>query len=240
MRCLGSFALTVADVEVDLRQLRPRARNLLMLLALHHGQDQHRERLVDLLWPGSTLVAGTRSLQVAVSSIRQCLSGVGLTEQALRRTGDAYALVLPAVDDQLRRFELLAARAVREAETSDLRTRLSATTTALELYVGDLLPEAGPAEWVVEERQRLRDLAARLATGTARSALGLGDLASALVWVRRSLALDPYQDPAWRLLAEVHELLGDRSGAAVARREHARVQSDLGLLVAQPVTTAVW
>ena len=97
LRCLGGFSLAVAGAELPWRELRPRVRALLMLLAMNHGRQLHREQLVDALWPDSTLASGIRSLQVAVSSIRQCLGAAGVTEDALRRHGDAYALQLPGV-----------------------------------------------------------------------------------------------------------------------------------------------
>ena len=114
LRCLGGFSLAAAGVELPWRELRPRVRALLMLLAMNHGRQLHREQLVDALWPDATLASGIRSLQVAVSSIRQCLGAAGITEDALRRHGDAYALQLPGVSDQLADFERLAHAAGRE------------------------------------------------------------------------------------------------------------------------------
>jgi DNA-binding SARP family transcriptional activator len=230
LRCLGGFTLTAGGVDLPWRELRPRVRALLMLLAMNHGRHMHRERIVDTLWPDATLASGIRSLQVAVSSIRQCLSAGGITEDALHRHGDAYALQLPSVVDQLADFERLARAAVRAQRSEALRLRLS----ALDLYAGDLLPEMGPAEWVVEERARLRLLAAEVASEAARSALAADDLRTALEAARRSVALDPYHDPSWELVVEICERAGDHSAAAVARREQARIWVDLGLVIPGP------
>jgi DNA-binding SARP family transcriptional activator len=197
-----------------------------MLLAMNHGRQLHRERLVDALWPDAMLASGIRSLQVAVSSIRQCLSAGGITEDALRRHGDAYALLLPSVSDQLADFERLAHAAARVSGPEGLRLRLA----ALDQYAGDLLPEVGPAEWVVEERARLRLFAAEVASEAARGALVADDLRTALDAARRSVALDPYHDSSWELIVQICERLGDHSAAAVARREQAQIWVDLGLV----------
>ncbi len=212
---------------MDWTTLRPRARALLMRLAMDHGRLVHRERLVDDLWPDATLAAGIRSLQVAASSVRQCLAAAGLSEDVVRREADAYGLRLPGCVDQLRDFERLTRQAARDESTGRVREALRFRLDALDLYVGDLLPEVGPAEWVVAERERLRTAAARVGAEAARLAYELEEFASARDAARRSLDLDPFHDPSWTLLAEVHERLGDHTAAAVTRREHARITADL-------------
>jgi DNA-binding SARP family transcriptional activator len=225
LTCLGGFSLTVDGTAVDWLTLRPRARSLLMLLSLHHARPMHREHLIESLWPRSELASGIRCLQVAASSIRQCLSAAGLSKDALAREGDSYVLRLDGALDQLRSFERLVADA--EAATGDSALRLR--SAALALYPGDLLPEAGPAEWVVEERDRLRRTAAAVAKAAAVDALTSEGPRSALEYARRSVALDQYQDLSWDLVIECHTQLGDHAAAAVARRDQARAWADLGL-----------
>jgi DNA-binding SARP family transcriptional activator len=227
LACLGEFRLSVAGMAVDWRSLRPRARSLLMRLGMEHGRAVHRERLVDDLWPDATLAAGIRSLQVAASSIRQCLVAAGLPEDSVRREADTYALHLRGCVDQLRDFERLVRQAARDDASGRMREALLCRLEALDLYAGDLLPEVGPAEWVVAERERVRVGAARVGAEAARVAYELADFDAALGAAQRSLQLDPYHDPSWSLLAELHERLGDHSAAEMTRREHARVCADL-------------
>uniref|UniRef100_UPI003B3A46B2 AfsR/SARP family transcriptional regulator n=1 Tax=Nakamurella sp. TaxID=1869182 RepID=UPI003B3A46B2 len=214
----------------DLGALRPRARALLRLLALSPNRDVHREQLVDALWPGVDLAVGTRRLQVAVSSVRQVLEQAGLPGMAvLARRGDAYRLALPAgstVDvEAFERGLADADAAVRRADPSAVELRAA----ALARYRGDLLPEDGPAEYVVGERDRLRVLAAAAAATLAQEYRALGQLRPALAAARQSVQVDRYQDLAWQLLAELHRDAGDDSAAARARREHAAAQAELEL-----------
>jgi DNA-binding SARP family transcriptional activator len=229
LRTLGAFALEVNGLEVGWSELRPRARMLLMMMVAQHGRPVHRERLVDALWPGTGLGAGVRSLQVAVSSVRQCLVRAGLGEAVLQRQGDAYALRLDGVDDQCAAFERLVGEAERLQRDGDRGGALRCRLAAVQRYAGDLLPEMGPAEWVLEERARLRSLAARTAFAAAELAGELGDLDAGRAAAARSVELDPYRDTGWALLADLHERQGDLSAAAVARREHRRVRAELGL-----------
>ncbi len=238
LRCLGAFSLRVDGVETDWRALRPKARCLLMLLALHQGRPQHRELLVEALWPEATLSSGVRSLQVAVSSIRQCLAVGGVPGDPIRRQGDAYELVLPGAVIDVTAFE----RTIEGARHLPREDALRARRAALDLYLGELLPEVGPADWVVEDRDRVRLLAAGVAAAAAADAIAVADHGTAIDLARRSVTLDACHDPAWRLLIETYERIGDLSAAAVARADHRRVWDDLGVVLplsGDPTRTSV-
>ncbi len=73
VRTLGGFALEVDGRRVSLDGVKPRARSLLRLLALHAGAPVHREVIQESLWPESDATAGARSLHVALSALRRLL-----------------------------------------------------------------------------------------------------------------------------------------------------------------------
>ncbi|MFV0458448.1 MAG: AAA family ATPase [Actinomycetales bacterium] len=225
LTCLGAFCVQVDGSGVDLGPLRPRARTLLMLLAIRHGHDVHRDLLIETLWPGTPVDKGAHRLHVAASSVRRLLAAAGCGEQVLVRTGDAYRLQLDGcdvdvVEELARRIGAARARG-SSAEVVD---------TGLELlshYAGDLVPEAGTAEWIVGERDRLRFLASSAALEAADAAVSVGRLADALRAAQRCVGIDPLRDSGWRLLAQIQERLGEPSAAVVTRREHQRVVAEL-------------
>lgn len=233
LRCFGGFAMAIDDEQVDFGPLRPRARALLRLLALSPDRDMHREHLVDALWPGVDLTIGTRRLQVAVSSVRQLLEHRGLSGQdILLRRGDAYRLTLPAGSSvDVRDFEAALREAALAVKRGDTRTAITHRQAALSLYRGDVLPEDGPAEYVVGERERLRLAASSAAAALAQDSRRMGHPAQAMAAARQSLQLDRFQDLAWQLLVELHEESGDSSAAAHARREHAQARAELGVAI---------
>jgi DNA-binding SARP family transcriptional activator len=238
LRVLGGFELRLAGRELDWARLRPRARTTLRLLALHAGRPVHRETLVETLWPDLSAAAGMHSLQVAVSSLRRFLDpGAARGEsELLVRAGDTYRLSLPAGSfSDLAGFEacLREWRELRAAGTVPAGAAVAALRRALVLYRGELLPEDGPAEWVVRERDRLRHDAAEAATALGAAELAAGDPAAAARVLERALRIDPFRDPAWRLLIRAHSDVGDVAAAARARRDYTRVLTDLG--VAAPV-----
>lgn len=229
LECLGGFRVLVDGTEVDLSALRPRARELLMLLALHHGHDVHRAELIEQFWPDVPAEPATHRLQVAMSSARRLLEKEGAGWGAVQRRGDAYRLQLPgaAVDTHL--LEEGVARLVRLVRGGTRVAAVEQVTEILSLYRGDLLPEAGTAEWVLAERDRLRVLTAAALTTAARSCLEWRWPDHGLAAARRAVELDPLRDTAWWLLAQTQDAMGDSSAALATRAEYDRVTAELSV-----------
>lgn len=230
LHCFGGFRLRVEGREPDWRGVRPRARATLRLLALHAGKPVHRETLLDALWPDKPAESARHGLQVAVSALRGLLepdSPRGDSRWVIR-DGDAYVLALPPGSWQDVREFVRARQQWRQlrgggnpgAEAAALRQALAA-------YGGDLLPEDGPAEWVVVERERLRMEAAECATALGQLELSAGRPAAAAEALERAVRIDPFRDTAWRSLCDSYGAVGDMAAAARARREYARLLTDL-------------
>jgi DNA-binding SARP family transcriptional activator len=230
VRCFGGFALLRSGEPVDLAPLKPRARTALRFLAAQAGRGVHREELMQALWPDVDPSSAIRNLHVAISAVRRCLEPDAPrgTSSLLVRDGDTYRLRLEGADLDVSTFE----RAVAEARTARVagdadRSRV-ALETALSVYQGDLLPEDGPSDWVIERRERCRveaaDAAASLAELELRHRPGK---AVEACW--RGLGIDRYRDDLWRLLAEAHTQAGDHAATARAAQEYQAVLVELGL-----------
>ncbi len=232
VHCFGAFTMEVQGELLDLHGVKPRARSLLRLLVVNQGRLLHWEALVEALWPETSPAAGKRSLQVAVSAIRQLVEpGSSADSSFLTRVGDAYCLTLP---DEARvdivTFEALNQRS-RDAEgRGDGEALAAALSDALDLYRGDLLEEEGPAEWVVKAREHYRATAADLAERLAAAHLAAGSLAAAVRTCQRGLEIDRYRDRLWRLLVASHRESGDQASAARAARDYASVLLELGVV----------
>ncbi len=235
----GGFALRVDGLEVDLAGIKPRARLVLHLLSLAGGAPVHREVLLAALWPDTEPETAARLLHVAISSLRTALEpgtprgGAGL----IRREGDAYRLGLSAGSEiDLVVFGALLASAGASQQAGDMDAAADALRQALERYRGDLLPEDGPAEWLVEARDRARMAAVGAARALAELRLQDGDHAAAIQACQRGLSVDRYDDALWRLQVEAHDRAGDLSAAHRTRRGYEQMLSDLGI---EPVAEAL-
>jgi DNA-binding SARP family transcriptional activator len=231
VRVLGGFGLEVDGAGVRLDGVKPRARSLLRLLALHAGSPVHREVIQETLWPDADAAAGGRSLHVALSALRRRLEDeAGSTgSRLIARDGDAYRLAVAPDDVDLGRFD----RAVAAGRAARARGEpaAGAFAAAIDAYAGDLLPEEGPAEWVSERRDQYRARAIEAAERLAEESLLAGDLPTVVRACRFGLEHDRYQDGLWRLLIAARERGGEAGAASRDRRDYAQVLEALGVAV---------
>ena len=105
------------------------------------------------------------------------------------------------------------------------------------LYVGEVLPEDGPTEWVLPHREHYQGRAAEAAAQLGRLHLDQRRPDEAAAAARRSIDIDPFRDASWRLLIAAHQTAGNLAGAEEARRSYADVLASLG--VASHAATSV-
>lgn len=234
LRCFGSFSLRIGGRTIDPAAVKPKARAALQVLAAHAGHQVHRETLLAALWPEADTHSGMRNLHVALSSLRQLLEpGVARGASSLLiRDGDSYRLAVCEDDDvDLVRFGKLVEEGRKAHAVDDLDRAGQCFHAALDAYGGDLLSEAGPAEWVVDLREQCRLEAADAAEELAEILLEHDDDPPAAVQVcERGLAIDRYRDRLWRTLIAAREHTGDLAAAAKTRRTYQAVLNELGLV----------
>lgn len=230
VKLLGGFAMQIAGRPVDLAAIKPRPRAVLRLLALNAGRPVHREVLAATFWPDADPATSARNVHVALSGLRKQICPVdGSGCGTLVREGDAYRLVVPPgghVDLLDAEEALSVARAAHGRK--DAAAEAAAYRCAIELARGDLLPEDGPADWVVYRREETR---AKL-SGAAFALAGMiltEDPNGAAEACGAGLRLDPHHDGLWRLLVVARERAGDQAAAATARQGYERMLAQLGL-----------
>ena len=209
---------------------KPRVRSLLRLLALHAGRPVHRDVITGALWPDADSDTGRRNLQVAVSALRRLLDTVAGPDAAILvlRDGDAYRLGLPA-EALVDMTEL--DRLLRDGEArrrgGDVDGAIAALGEALGVAARELLPEEGPAEWLIARREEhaaeLVEAARTLATLYAER----GEAVSAVATCERGLRVDRYSDPTWALLIDIHRRSGNEAAAARAQQRYTDTLRDL-------------
>jgi DNA-binding SARP family transcriptional activator len=182
-----------------------KAQALLAYLAARPGLAHPRDKLAALLWGGTGQEQARSNLRHTLFTIRQAVRG--LSPGLLVGEAQAVALEPAALDVDVLTFEKLVADGTAEA-----------LERAAALYQGELLEglsvdEPPFEEWLLAERERLRELAlealARLLAHQSKSQATERAIQTAI----RLLALDPLQEPTHRTLMRLYARQGRRSAA---------------------------
>jgi DNA-binding SARP family transcriptional activator len=232
LRLLGGFSLQVGDRFLDLLQVKPRARSVLHVLALHAGGPVHRDVIVEALWPDRDPQAAVRAMHVSLSAIRRQLEALAPDRaiNILERRGDAYVFGADRTTwIDVAHFEDARTAGHRAAQSHDVDAATGHYRAALGLYRGELLPEAGAAEWIIGRREELRVAAAEVAEELAKLLLDHDDLVGAVSVCERGLAIDGFRDGLWRTAVTAHERRGHHAVAERVRQSYGQVLRDLGV-----------
>lgn len=180
-----------------------KVRALLVYLTLRPGRRHARGRLTALLWPDVAETQARQSLRQALAGLRRVFGKV----DALVVDSETVAVDPARVDVDVTRFEHLVA--------DGSRPRLE---QAMALYRGDLLEgfqvKAPPFEdWLLTERERLRELARKALARLLAHQTRTGSSEATLHTARRLLTLDPLQEDVHRALMRLYVAQGQRATA---------------------------
>ncbi|HUF82487.1 MAG TPA: AAA family ATPase, partial [Burkholderiales bacterium] len=211
LNLLGGFELRTSGGEL-VRLPTRKAEALLAYLALAPRSGHARDTLTGLLW-------GESSDRSARASLRQTLFLIGksFNRDTLVTEGRTVALAPGALDVDVVEFE-------RCSASGDIE----ALNRAAGLYRGELLAglalnEPAFEEWLLAERERLRERAIE-ATVRLVTAFGESSGDQAIQAALRLTALDPLEESAHRALMRLYANAGRR---AAALRQY---QSCVGIL----------
>lgn len=188
----------------------PRLQALLAYLALHRDAPLNRSQIAFLLWPESTEAQAHTNLRSLLHRLRGAFPSVDQLLQIDRQTITWRPRVSWSLDVAAFQEALHAAHiSEQEGETSAARAHL---LEALRLYQGDLLPGLYD-EWVLAEREQLREACLSAIICLATLAEHAGDYPTAITALQQLLRMDPLREPGHRALIRLYALSGDRAGA---------------------------
>jgi DNA-binding SARP family transcriptional activator len=198
---LGAVTLQRASGEAIVLPGR-KAPALVGYLAVQRGQFQQRDKLAALLWPEALHQRARHNLRQLLLVLRAVLPPSILTE-----IGETVTLEVDALDVDAVEFERLVA-------SGDPEARARATA----LYQGDLLAGLGEQsqayeDWLLSERERLRELALDAFASLLAEHVANGAVEGAIHTAMRLLALDPTQEAAHRALMRLYARQGRRASA---------------------------
>src|SRR6266851_924439 len=209
IRLLGDFSLIYSDQQVTSLNTT-RLRSLLAYLVLHRDVPQQRQHLAFLFWPDATEAQARNNLRQLLHQLRQALPAV---EQFL--SADTHMLhwhpVTPFHLD-VAEFEQTLTLADAATQHNEQHPLQAALVLADSLYRGELLPGCYD-EWILPERERLRQRHLQALEQLLRLFEGQGDHVTAIRYAQRLIVLDPLSEDLYRHLMRLFALNNDRASA---------------------------
>ena len=200
---LGGFQGRLG-AAAPLRLPTRKTKALLAFLALPPGRSHPREKLASLLWGGMREPQARRGLRQSLFTLRKA---VGVPPGTLLIDGETVALNPSAVDVDVAEFE----RQVAEGTPAALDR--AAALYRGEFLEGLALQEAPFEEWLLAERERLRELALEALAKLLHHQRTTGATEAGLQTALRLLALDPLQEPVHRAVMRLYVQLSRRGSA---------------------------
>src|SRR6266436_1192774 len=209
IRLLGDFSLIYGDRQVtSLNTMR--LQSLLAFLVLHRDVPQQRQHLAFLFWPDATEAQARNNLRQLLHQLRQVFPAV---EQFL--SADTHMLhwhpVTPFHLD-VAEFEQTLTLADAATRHNDQQALQAALEQADSLYRGELLPGCYD-EWILPERERLRQRHLQVLEQLLRLFEVQGDTVTAIRYAQRLIGLDPLSEDLYRRLMRLFALNNDRASA---------------------------
>jgi predicted ATPase/DNA-binding SARP family transcriptional activator/DNA-binding CsgD family transcriptional regulator len=212
VKLLGGFSTSVGSRTIQQNEWRLRkAAALLKVLALAPRHRLHREQVIDALWPDSGKKAASNSLRKTLHAARRALDPAGGSRYLASENDSLVLCPGSSLWVDVEAFQEAAATARREREPAAYRA-------AIELYVGDLLPEDRYEEWAEQRRQELRRMFLSLLVELATVHEERAEHGQGVEVLRRAVAEEPTLGEAHAGLMRLYALSG-QEGEALAQYE---------------------
>lgn len=233
IRTLGRFQVEGADGPIVGDWLEQRAGQVLKYLICERHRVVANDQIAEALWPGAGTDDGRNRLRFHVHALRGKIEPGRPRRSAARfvvarRGGYVFETTGAWIDaDEFEREARAGLAAVAHGDGDGAAPHLH---RAADLYKGEFMSEDPYAEWALQERERLRDLAVRVLRAQAQYHLDNDQLDAAVAPARRLADLEPYDGEAQRLFIEISLRRGQRS-EAVRRFDfyRGRIQRSFGV-----------
>jgi DNA-binding SARP family transcriptional activator/tetratricopeptide (TPR) repeat protein len=225
VRTLGGFRVWRAGTPVPLRAWQSRkARDLLKILIARRGTPVPRAALCELLWPDADPSRSGNRLSVAVSTLRSVLDPEREhpPDRYVASGEGAIWLRSEHVDIDVETFLARSHAALNTMDTDDLRAAEAA-------YSGDFCEEDRYADWADALREEARAAYVAVARALTQKHVTQGEHETAVRYLLRLLASEPYDERAHLSLVRELDAAGRHGDARRMYRAYAARMAELDL-----------
>lgn len=153
----GGLSLAYLNSPVTILWESQKARILFCYLLISYDQWLHRDKLIEMLWPGCDPVSGAKNFKTTLSRLRKSFAGPR-TINPILTLGEAIRLDFSIFSLDSSQFRNYAQTGIKMLARGDISAARKYLEAAQDLYSGAFLPEEPFDHHICAERSELERL----------------------------------------------------------------------------------
>ncbi len=214
---LGEFTVLLGDAPVPDSQWKgARSKLLLKAIVAHRSREVPQERLMEALWPESSMAAAESNLKSSLHRLRKVLEPdleKSLGSRYVHLKDGLVSLDAELCDVDAEKFLMWCNQALEQSQEGMLKEALVTGRKAIALYRGDFLPGDVYYEWADGMRKRLKQNFIELLHKMAEISEKQGAMRRATRYYEQLRQIDPLTEESYQRLMTLYFNRGLRNAA---------------------------
>ena len=157
VRTFGGLSVYYQGSPISIVWESQKARLLFCYLMITNDQWVHRDKFIELLWPGCDATAGANNFKTTLSRLRKSFSGPRAFNPVMTQ-GEAVRINIHDIDVDASQFKQKAVTGIKLLGRGETKAARECLEAAQDLYTGEFLPEEPFIDFIKNTRDELAEL----------------------------------------------------------------------------------
>jgi len=157
IRAFGGLSIYYQGSPISILWESQKARLLFCYLIITADQWVHRDKFIEMLWPGCTGSAGANNFKTTLSRLRKSFSGSRVINPVMTQ-GEAVRINIHDIEVDVSRFRHNAITGIKHFSKGEIKPARENLEAAQDIIKGGFLPEEPLTEFISNARKELAEL----------------------------------------------------------------------------------
>ena len=157
VRSFGGLSIYYQGSPISILWESQKARLLFSYLLITNDQWVHRDKFIEMLWPGCVGNAGSNNFKTTLSRLRKSFAGPRIINPVMTQ-GEAVRINIHDIEVDASQFRLHAVSGIKLLSRGENKAARECLEAALDLYTGEFLPEEPFNDFIKHARNELGEL----------------------------------------------------------------------------------
>lgn len=192
VRAFGGLSFYYHDSPISIVWESQKARLLFCSLLVTYDQWVHRDKLIEVLWPGCDVSAGANNFKTTLSRLRKSFAGAHTINPVITQ-GEAIRIDSGIISLDVSQFRHNATTGIKMYARGESKAARQYLEDAQDLYTAEFLPEEPFNQFLTAERAELEELNSSVIRTLEKvyQQEGNNDALEAILFLKRSPTPEP-------------------------------------------------